>query len=113
MTPSASSPGLGELECLVMLAVMQLGEECYSVPIRKEITKRTGRKVSPGAVYVALQRLVEKGFLKTWLGQPTGERGGKARRHFRATRQGVTAVRGFTTAVSSMARGLDEALQHS
>lgn len=110
MSPD-SAPGLGEFEYLVMLAVIHVGEEGYSVTIRREIEKRTGRSVAPGALYVTLQRLTEKTFLDSWLGDPTPERGGKSKRHFRPTEKGLAAVREFTAAVRSMARGLDGALE--
>ena len=111
MSPSSSSPGLGEFEYLVMLAVVHVGEEGYSVTIRKEIEKRTGRSVAPGALYVTLQRLTEKGLLESWLGDPTPERGGKAKRHFRPTDEGLASAREFTAAVRSMTRGLDGAFE--
>lgn len=96
-----------------MLAIMHLGEEGYSVTIRKEIEKRTARSVAPGALYVTLQRLVQKGFLNTWLGEPTSERGGKAKRHFELTAEGLAVVREFAGAMRSMARGLGSALEQS
>jgi len=107
MAAPPSSPGLGEFEYLVMLAIMHLGEEGYSATIRREIEERTERSVAPGALYVTLQRLTQKGFLDSWLGEPTPERGGKAKRHFRPTREGLAAVREFAGAMRSMARGLD------
>lgn len=109
MSPSSST--LGELEYLVMLAVIRVGDEGYSVTIRKEIEKRTGRDVAPGALYVTLRRLREKGMLDSWLGEPTPERGGKAKRHFRPTREGLEAVREFAAAMRGMSRGLGEALE--
>lgn len=105
MTPQRP-PSLGEFESLVMLAVMRVGEEGYSVTIRREIEGETGRGVAPGALYVTLQRLTEKGLLESWLGEPTAERGGKAKRHFRPTEEGVAAVRAFTARVRRMAEGL-------
>lgn len=111
MTSLPSSTGLGEFEYLVMLAIMHLGDDCYSVTIRKEIERRTDRKVAPGALYVTLQRLVEKGFLESWLGEPTAARGGKAKRHFRPTEEGLAAVREFAAAMRSMARGLSGLLE--
>lgn len=107
MPASSSSPGLGEFEYLVMLATLPLGEDGYSATIRQEIEKRTGRSVAPGALYVTLQRLTQKGFLDSWLGEPTPERGGKAKRHFRPTPEGLAAVRQVARAMRSMAYGLD------
>ena len=72
---------LGEFEQMVLLAILHLGEDVYGVPIVDEIARRTGREVAPAAVYVTLRRLEEKGMLASWMGESTGERGGKARRH--------------------------------
>jgi PadR family transcriptional regulator, regulatory protein PadR len=72
---------LGEFEQMVLLAILRLeGTEVYGVPITEEIERRTGRSVSPAAVYVTLRRLEEKGLVKSWLGEPIHERGGKPRR---------------------------------
>ena len=73
---------LGGLEEVVLLAVMRLGNESYGVTIRREIEERTGRDVSLGAIYPTLDRLEDKGLVTSWMGEPTGERGGRSRRHF-------------------------------
>ena len=102
---------LGEFELLVVLAVLQLEEEPYAVTIRKEIEARTGRDVSRGAVYVTLDRLEKKGFLSSWLAEPTPERGGKAKRLYRVEASGLEAARDFRQMVQSMWSGLDPILE--
>jgi PadR family transcriptional regulator len=99
---------LGTLEQIVLLATMRLGDEAYGTMIRDEIEKRTGRAVSFGAVYVTLQRLEEKGLVSSWLGEPTAERGGRAKRFFQVTADGRRAVRRVREAVAAMAKGLRE-----
>ena len=84
---------LGEFEQMVLLAILHLGEDVYGVPIVDEIARRTAREVAPAAVYVTLRRLEEKGLLASWMGESTGERGGKARRHVRVTRAGLESLR--------------------
>lgn len=102
--------GLGEFEMLVMLAVVRTGREGYSRTIRREIEEGTGRSVSRGALYVTLDRLTRKGLLDSWKGEPVGERGGKARRHYRVTEEGATAIRESRAMLRSMWAGIDEAL---
>lgn len=109
--PGGESPSsLGEFEFFVMLAVLRLGEEGYSRTIREEIEERSGRRVARGALYVTLDRLREKGLLRSWKGEPREERGGKARRHYALTSEGLEAVRTSRAMLRSMWEGLDEAL---
>jgi DNA-binding PadR family transcriptional regulator len=84
---------LGEFEHLVLLAVMRLGPESYGVTIRQEIEARSGRDVSLGAIYPTLDRLEEKGYVKSYVGEPTGERGGRSKRHFVLQPSGEEALR--------------------
>jgi DNA-binding PadR family transcriptional regulator len=85
--------GLGEFEQLVLLAIVHLGEEAYGIPIVDEIERRTGRRVARAAVYVTLRGLEEKGLLTSWMGDPTPERGGKARRYVQIEAAGRRALR--------------------
>jgi len=95
--------GLGEFELLVLLAAMRLGDaEASAVTIVDEIRARTGRRVQRAAVYVTLQRLETKGLVSSWLGAPTAERGGKARRQVRVEPAGVMAVREARSALDNM-----------
>jgi DNA-binding PadR family transcriptional regulator len=101
--------GLGDFEQLVLLAIVHLRGEAYGVPIVEEIERRTGRSVARAAVYVTLRRLEEKGFISTWLGAPTPERGGKARRHVRLEAEGARALREARRVTERMWHGLDPA----
>ncbi len=82
-------PYLGEFEYAVLLAAMHLAEDAYAVPIRELIEERTGRPVARGALYTALERLEGKGCLRSRMGDPTAERGGRARRYFTLTQSGL------------------------
>ena len=84
---------LGEFELMLLLAVIHLGEEAYGVPISRELELHRGRSVSVGSVYAALERLEAKGLITSSLGDPTPERGGKAKRYFRITPKGLRQVR--------------------
>lgn len=84
---------LGEFELMLLLAVIQLGDEAYGVPISRELESHRGRSVSVGSVYAALERLEAKDLVTSSLGDPTPERGGKAKRYFRITKEGLRQVR--------------------
>jgi DNA-binding PadR family transcriptional regulator len=84
---------LGEFELMLLLAVMHLGDEAYGVPICRELESYRGRGVSVGSVYAALERLEAKGLIRSSLGDPTPERGGKAKRYFGVTKEGLRQVR--------------------
>jgi len=104
MNPQAP---LGEFEQLVLLAVMRLEGEAYAVPIRQEIEDRTSRSVARGALYVTLDRLEEKGYLKSWLAGATAERGGRAKRFYEVRPAGMKALEYSWTALRSMWAGLE------
>jgi DNA-binding PadR family transcriptional regulator len=101
--------GLGEFEQLVLLAIAHLQEEAYGIPIVEEIERRTGRSVARAAVYITLRRLEEKGFIASWMSDPTPERGGKGRRYAKLRPEGVRALRDARQATERMWRGLDPA----
>jgi PadR family transcriptional regulator PadR len=84
---------LGNFELMVMLAVIRLGDEAYGVPISNAIEEGTGRHVLAGSVYSALERLEHKGFISSSVGEATAARGGRAKRYFRTTTQGLRQVR--------------------
>jgi DNA-binding PadR family transcriptional regulator len=84
---------LGEFELMLLLAVIHLGDEAYGVPISRQLERHRRRDVSVGSVYAALERLEGKGLVVSTLGDPTPERGGKAKRYFRVTREGLRQVR--------------------
>ena len=96
----------GEFEQLVLLAVLRLGDDAYAVPVRREIDERAGRAPARGAVYVTLERLEEKGYLESWLGEPAAERGGRPRRYYRVRPAGVRALEESWTSLRRMWRGL-------
>jgi PadR family transcriptional regulator PadR len=83
---------LGEIEQLVLLVILRLEAGAYAVPIRAELA-RHGVKLTRGSVYVTLDRLERKGYVRSWFDEPTPEPGGKARRCFRIERAGVAALR--------------------
>jgi len=84
---------LGELELMVLLAVVRLRDDAYGVPISKELLLIAKREVSAGSIYAALERLENKGLVLSSLGEPTPERGGRAKRYFRVTPKGVRALK--------------------
>ena len=84
---------LGEFEELTLLAVRALGDHTYAVPVQQFVEQSTGRNVSLGAVYAALARLEEKGFVRSGMGEATARRGGKAKRLFQATAVGLRTAR--------------------
>ena len=83
---------LGEFEQIVLLAVARLEGEGYGVTVRAEIERVTGRDASVGSVYATLDRLEEKGLVRSWEGAPEPVRGGRARRHFRVTPEGAQSL---------------------
>jgi PadR family transcriptional regulator, regulatory protein PadR len=97
---------LGEFEYLLITAAAGLGETAYGAAIREEIEARTGRKCSIGALYTTIERLEAKGFLKTWMGEATPQRGGRAKRMVRVTPKGVHAAQDFYDAVTRVSRGV-------
>ena len=99
---------LGSLEIMVLLALVRVGEDAYGVPISKEIEERSGREVSFGSVYAALERLVEKGFVISSLGEPTPERGGRAKKFFRITGEGLRELRETQRALKSLWQGIPQ-----
>jgi PadR family transcriptional regulator, regulatory protein PadR len=98
---------LGEFEHIVILALLRLADRAYGVTVRQEIEFRTKREVSIGAVYATLDRLEAKGYVKSYLGDPTPERGGRSKRFFHVTTKGVAAVNRTYRALQSMTEGLD------
>jgi len=101
---------LGEFELLVMLSVLHAGDQAYGVTIRQAIEERTGRSVSRGALYLTLERLVEKGYLRARMADATRARGNRPRKYYRAQRAGLTAIRESRATVDQMWRGLESLL---
>jgi DNA-binding PadR family transcriptional regulator len=84
---------LGDIEHLVLLAILRLGKDAYGIPILDEVCARSGRDVSRATVYVALKRLEQKGLVTSKLGESTPERGGRAKRFFKLKPNGLKALR--------------------
>ena len=97
---------LGEFEYLMLSAASRLGEDAYGAAIRQEIESATGRGCSLGALYTTLDRLEAKGLVRTWMGEPTPQRGGRPKRMVRVTGKGVQAATAFYNAVSRASRGV-------
>jgi DNA-binding PadR family transcriptional regulator len=105
-------PGtLGEFEQLVLVALLRQGDDAYGVSIADEISARTSRDVSLGAVYKTLERLEAKGLVASRMGQPTPERGGRRKKHFRLLAAGERAVAEAIGAMRRMTEGLPSHLK--
>ena len=97
---------LGGFELLVLLALMRLGEDAYGVPISEAIEESSGREVAIGSVYITLERLEQKGLVSSRLGEPTAERGGRAKTYFRVTANGLREVRQAQRTLVNLWRGV-------
>ena len=93
---------------MVMLAVMRLEANAYGVPISRELEESGGREVPLGSIYATLERLERKGFISSSIGEPTAERGGRAKRYFRVTIRGLREVRKMREALVGLWRGLPQ-----
>src|SRR6185436_3205235 len=98
---------IGEFEHMVLLAVLRLGDDAYAVTVRDEILAHTGRDVSRGSIYITLDRLETKGFLKSRLGEPTAERGGRAKRYYTLRPVAIEALKESRRALVSLWRGFE------
>lgn len=99
---------LGSLELLVLLAVLRAGRNAYGVPIAREIEEGSGRSVALGSIYATLSRLEAKGLVVSELGEPTAERGGRAKAFFRLTTRGLSEVRDAQSMLTRLWDGLPE-----
>jgi PadR family transcriptional regulator, regulatory protein PadR len=108
----AAPPILGEFEQLVLLALLRLGRDAYGASVSTEIEQHSGRAVSVSAVHMhtTLDRLEEKGFVRSRLGDPTPQRGGKRKRHYEVLPAGMRAVQHSIRALRRMTDGLDDLL---
>jgi len=102
---------LGELEQLVILAVLQVGRDAYGIPVHDEIQRRAGRDLTLGTIYKTLSRLEEKGLVVSRIGEPTAERGGRRTRCFAVTPAGRRALHASLRALRRMTAGLDVGLE--
>jgi PadR family transcriptional regulator, regulatory protein PadR len=97
---------IGEFEYLILTAAVRLGDKAYGTSIRNEIEGVAGRSCSIGALYTTLDRLETKGFVKTWMGQPTSERGGRSKRLVSVTVKGTQAASEFFEIVARVSKGV-------
>ena len=98
---------LNQLEQYVLLCLIRLGDEAYGVPIHQEIEQRTSRSVSIATIYSALDRLEKDGLLVSHLSSPLPERGGRAKRLFRLSAEGATALQRARRVHDSMWKGVE------
>jgi DNA-binding PadR family transcriptional regulator len=96
---------IGEFEYLILTSATRLGVDAYGASIRSEIEKATAHKCSIGALYTTLDRLEVKGFVTTWMGEPTRERGGRSKRLVQVTATGVKEASDFFRAISRISKG--------
>ena len=106
----AKGDNLGEFEQMILTALLLLGENAYGMTVHEKVEALAegARTVSLGAVYTTLDRLQQKGFVKSWFSDPTPERGGRAKRYFEITATGETAVRNSLKVAANMLSGLAE-----
>jgi DNA-binding PadR family transcriptional regulator len=97
---------LGTLELMLLLTLMRLEPAAYGVAIAGELETVTGRDVSLGAVYATLERLSDKGLVRSEIGEPTAQRGGRAKRFFAVTPKGLKAVKETQRALAALTRGI-------
>jgi len=99
---------LGNFELMLMLALLRLGDDAYGVTIAQELEKHTHREVVIASVYATLERLQERGLVRSRLGESTPERGGRAKRYFHITADGIREVRDARRALTNMWKHLPE-----
>jgi DNA-binding PadR family transcriptional regulator len=97
---------ISDLEVLALAALLRLGEDAYGIAIKEDIAARTGRDVSIGSLYKALQRLEDRGLVDAWIGEPTSVRGGRAKKHFRVLPAGKEALEASLRSLQNMVDGL-------
>jgi PadR family transcriptional regulator PadR len=105
------APTLGEFEQLVLIALVRLGPEAYGATVRREIETRAGRELSIAAVYTTLERLEQKELVRSWIGEPTPQRGGRRRKHFELLPLGARALRIAHRGYLGMTAGLEQRLK--
>ena len=98
---------LGEFEQLILLAILRLGDDAYGVRIRAELSDRAGRTITPGALYTALGRLEAKGLITSRMGDPTPQRGGRAKRYVTVSAAGMQALNRALQAYERLLDGLE------
>ena len=104
---------LGEFEQMVLLAILRLADAAYGMSIRKELEERAGRTVSRSALYITVERLARKGYLTARMGDPSPERGGRAKRYFAITPAGREALKTSGQALRNLWVGYESLLDES
>lgn len=99
---------LTDFELMILLAVLRGGDEAYAIQVAREIESTAGRQVQLGAVYTALNRLEAQRLVASRTGEPTAERGGRAKRYFRVTSRGMDAVRSTQQALVALWQGIPQ-----
>lgn len=102
---------LGEFEQLVLIAIVRLGDDAYGATVRREIEERARRRLSISAVYTTLDRLEQKGLVRSRIGDPTPQRGGRRRKYFALQPPGARALRMAYNAFDAMTAGLERRLK--
>jgi DNA-binding PadR family transcriptional regulator len=110
-TLKAKDVYVGELEQLILLVVLRLGDEAYANPIRDDLDRVAGRRMARGALYTALERLEQKGCLRSRMGEALPERGGRPRRYFTVTMAGLRALRESRRVLMGLWDGLEATLE--
>jgi len=105
------TPALGEFEQLVLIAIVRLDDDAYGATIRREIEERTDRRLSISAVYTTLDRLERKGCVRSRIGEPTAQRGGRRRKYFALQPLGASALKSAYTTFGAMTAGLEHRLR--
>ena len=104
------APLIGEFEQVVLLSLLRLGNGTWGAAIRRDIQDRIGRELPVSVVYVTLQRMEKKGMVRSYVGEPTAERGGRRRRHYLIDTAGEHALGRSYRALKKMAEGLEDRL---
>lgn len=103
---------LGDLEQVVLFALVRLhGQEAHGAAIIREIEERSGRATTPGALYTVLERLQEKGYVESWIGESTPPRGGRRRKVYRLLPAGAEALRSWYAGIQGLAEGTASRLE--
>ena len=103
---------LGGFESVLLLAILRLEDRAYGAAIRQELLDHADKDVAVGAIYTGLDRLEQKGFVESWMGEPTAERGGRAKKFYRVTAAGKRALTDTSRLLRRLAVGLQGKLFH-
>ncbi len=106
-SPNSSREGsLGELEHIVLLTLVRLGDDAYGMSVRSTIHELIGRDISIGAIYTTLERLQDKGYVRSSMGEATAKRGGRAKKYFKVTAKGTKALRAVRSNLEVLWQGI-------